>query len=610
MNKIENYNLPSHTNSLYQNEAISSIGLTHEIARKINELVDAYNELSKTDLEWKQTQEGTIRKGILYMKDNLINSIWGLLKTAEFYELMNSDTQAMIIRKSEDLQKQVKAIASGAPIPASSVSEMTNTSRIYVNTSDGKWYYHNGSSWIPVGVYQSTQVSENEITSDKRTTVGDYGYLFSEKGTITVDVDNLTISVNATHTLIYRNRIITVEPKTFSIPSNKPYMLYFDIVERDFRFHRPNDETHKASENCVYLGYIGVTDGSYTQIHSPKYTVISGGKKFNYVNGTIITPVRSADLLSGKVSIDTENKQINFASAVYSLGHRYITISKDVPYEEESSARIKYVVYDNVTAEVKVYENRNTENTDEILLFAFYAGKLYHSYVNRHLYKINGISVGDSSNKLIGKTAAFIGDSITRGAGSSIPFTEYLEEQSSLTVENFGVDGSCVADKATETAQSFVDRISTYQNADIIGVMGGTNDFWNNVPIGEIDSVDTSTFYGALNTIAQHILVNFQGAYFFLMTPIMGYRGNRTGLAAFPYPKNSKGLSLDDYCEAIRKIAEKYSIPLLDMKRVSGMCPLIESEDQRLYSDGVHPNSNGYQQIAKTIKNFLETNYR
>ena len=80
MKKIEHYVLPEHTNSLYEKEAISSIGLTRDVAEKINELIDAYNYLSETDLKWKQEQEGTIRKGIIFMKDNLLNSLNDLLK--------------------------------------------------------------------------------------------------------------------------------------------------------------------------------------------------------------------------------------------------------------------------------------------------------------------------------------------------------------------------------------------------------------------------------------------------------------------------------------------------------------------------------------------------
>lgn len=80
MEQIKHYILPENTNSLYQEEAASSIGLTRDVADKINELVDAYNELSKTDLQWKQTQEGIIRKGVVFMKDNLVNSLADLLQ--------------------------------------------------------------------------------------------------------------------------------------------------------------------------------------------------------------------------------------------------------------------------------------------------------------------------------------------------------------------------------------------------------------------------------------------------------------------------------------------------------------------------------------------------
>ena len=80
MEQIKHFILPENTNKLYKEEAISSIGLTRDVAEKINELVDAYNSLSTEDLRWKQTQEGIIRKGVLFMKDNLVNSLNDLLK--------------------------------------------------------------------------------------------------------------------------------------------------------------------------------------------------------------------------------------------------------------------------------------------------------------------------------------------------------------------------------------------------------------------------------------------------------------------------------------------------------------------------------------------------
>ena len=45
------------------------------------------------------------------------------------------------------------------------------------------------------------------------------------------------------------------------------------------------------------------------------------------------------------------------------------------------------------------------------------------------------------------------------------------------------------------------------KKSDIISISGGVNDFGRNVPLGDIDSYDTSTFYGANNTILRDIVL-------------------------------------------------------------------------------------------------------
>ena len=85
MEQIKHFMLPDHTNSLYENEAISSIALTKEVGDKINELVDAYNDLYGVDLKWKQEVEGKVHKGVIFMKDNLLNSLH------ELFELFEKD---------------------------------------------------------------------------------------------------------------------------------------------------------------------------------------------------------------------------------------------------------------------------------------------------------------------------------------------------------------------------------------------------------------------------------------------------------------------------------------------------------------------------------------
>lgn len=83
MKKLEHFLLPEQSNRLYEKEAFSSISLTRNVAKKINELVDAYNELDSWNYEKHQEQDGEIRKGILYIKDNLINTLHDFIKILE-----------------------------------------------------------------------------------------------------------------------------------------------------------------------------------------------------------------------------------------------------------------------------------------------------------------------------------------------------------------------------------------------------------------------------------------------------------------------------------------------------------------------------------------------
>lgn len=54
---------------------------------------------------------------------------------------------------------EIQSLASGSPLVASSVSGMTDTTRTYVNTSDGNWYYYDGSAWVIGGVYQAAEIT-------------------------------------------------------------------------------------------------------------------------------------------------------------------------------------------------------------------------------------------------------------------------------------------------------------------------------------------------------------------------------------------------------------------------------------------------------------------
>jgi len=51
------------------------------------------------------------------------------------------------------LESMIQRVASGAPIVVASASEMTDAAQIYVLSTDGNWYYHNGTAWTAGGEY-------------------------------------------------------------------------------------------------------------------------------------------------------------------------------------------------------------------------------------------------------------------------------------------------------------------------------------------------------------------------------------------------------------------------------------------------------------------------
>jgi len=63
------------------------------------------------------------------------------------------------------LETMIQRVASGAPIVVASTSAMTDTSRIYVLTTDGQWYYYDGSAWVAGGEYGG--VANGSVTTDK-----------------------------------------------------------------------------------------------------------------------------------------------------------------------------------------------------------------------------------------------------------------------------------------------------------------------------------------------------------------------------------------------------------------------------------------------------------
>ena len=74
------------------------------------------------------------------------------------------------------LESMMQRVASGAPIVAGDASEMVDTDRIYVLSTDDMWYYYDGSAWTAGGTYGAvatdTTLTQSGAPADAET-VGD-----------------------------------------------------------------------------------------------------------------------------------------------------------------------------------------------------------------------------------------------------------------------------------------------------------------------------------------------------------------------------------------------------------------------------------------------------
>lgn len=215
--------------------------------------------------------------------------------------------------------------------------------------------------------------------------------------------------------------------------------------------------------------------------------------------------------------------------------------------------------------------------------------------------------------EIAGKTVAFLGDSITEGAGVSEIGKRYTDVFGALTgaiVLNYGIGGTRIARQLTHMSASplydrhFVVRADDMDpSADAVVVFGGTNDFGHgDAPLGKMTDRTDETFYGACHVLFKKLIEKYPDSEIVIVTPLHRLGEDETineiGLPREPLKK---------YVEAIREVAEYYSLPLLDLYKNSGLQPAVEIVHQRHMPDGLHPSDSGAAKIADKLRDFFAT---
>ena len=164
----------------YVDHYFDNLDVQEEINHKLDEMVESG--------EFQQILDVYVQPQLDELNEK-INST----KTELRGEITSAVGAEADIRSSADtaLQNQISGLASGAPIPVASVSDMTDTSKIYLLTTDGHWYYYDGDSWEDGGAYQAT-VLDTDKTLTLHNNAADAEVVGNYDRFIKSDLENLT----------------------------------------------------------------------------------------------------------------------------------------------------------------------------------------------------------------------------------------------------------------------------------------------------------------------------------------------------------------------------------------------------------------------------------
>lgn len=300
----------------YVNNYFENLDVQEEINNKLNEMA----------------QDGTLTQ--------LINNIFTELKN-DYFALQNS-----VNSEIASMNKKIDNSVSNYPLVADSIDKMTDTSKIYVNTSDGNWYYYNGENWISGGIYQAVKISPNDIQLDGRNVESQklpFNYNFSkfvnnfkwEEGPIAID--------SATNQLVFGEinvhypRLRT--PENEGIVGNNNYLQIFNLnpdiysyrmfwkdsnnkgyTERDYfkdeyrKFYLENGKTY-------FIQFLNKNNVKVTVEEVINNFKIAIGNSQN----TPAVKISLGNNFNGQPNVDTNNKTLTFqkGTLLYSMKNQY-----------------------------------------------------------------------------------------------------------------------------------------------------------------------------------------------------------------------------------------------------------------------------------------------
>ncbi len=228
-----------------------------------------------------------------------------------------------------------------------------------------------------------------------------------------------------------------------------------------------------------------------------------------------------------------------------------------------------------------------------------------------------------------------LGDSITYGfiprnypghPGQLESYAALTAKMLDMELENHGISDSTIANLPDNTPMC-IRYAQMADDADIVTVMGGTNDVRLGVPLGLMSDRTNDTFYGALHTLCQGLYDKYlckgtpaQNTHrkIILLTPIKLLDATKSHLENTQQNNADALYKWEKWINAIKEVGAYYSFPVFDMHNMSGINPHLHRTIKGNHpeytgnynpyiTDGTHPTQEGAQLMANALASFIKS---
>lgn len=444
-----------------------------------------------------------------------------------------------------------------------------------------------------------------------------YGRIVANGGNLNITKidENYYLIFPPTAKVFYGSRLLDIQNDQnrvllAGVGKNLGTWLYYNPISQLIEsFTAPNE-----SDSLINLGVIYDSSDPSAWCINTNLAITFNDKPFTAMrlDKKNLLPNTSSGQVSGtgQINVDLSNNTMQFDDLFVS--NSMIANPIDNSSIDISKIKTDAWLYYNVSTQKVISSTIFDPSTDNIAIGAWWAPLSIDIYGNPNIY-VDGVKY-NSQQPLKGHKINVLGDSISYGINTSKSYVGDLKTVTGAeTVRNYGLPSASIAQRSGKSWDwDTVDPLIVHyqemdKDADVIFLFGGVNDWVAGRPLGKFGDTDITTFYGALDTLLANLRSQYVGATILEATPLQTDWTTRPAANGTSDGKNSQGLMLSDYVDAIKQVAGKYSVPVLDLYH--GMFYPFNSDFKSKYmSDSLHPTRAGHLLLADKIGNFINSN--